>query len=150
MAAGSVVHRRLATLPAVHEVSNDLVLKGLLAAGEGGGDLSITWVQLAGHHRRLRTDASTRIYVIVEGAGTITADATPIEVAAGEMVVLPPSTPYHLDGAMTYLVINQPGFRDGDDLYLESERIDEDDELDLTSSDATADATRPATTPDAT
>lgn len=114
------LHRRLATQPLIDEPDNDLVLRGLLAAGDSDADVSVTWVQLAGHHRRLRTDASTRLYLVVAGSGTITVAEEPRAVTAGDLVVIPRSTPYHLDGAMTYLVLNRPAFQDGDDHYLEA------------------------------
>lgn len=119
-----VLHRRLADQPVVTEPSNELSLRGLLAAADSDADLSITWVQLDGHHRRLRTDASTRLYLVLTGSGVLTLDAEPIEIAAGDLVVVPRATPYHLDGTLTYLVMNQPGFRDGDDIYLESPPTD--------------------------
>lgn len=119
------LHRRLTEVAPRHERDNDLVLRGLLEVDDTEADLSITWVQLAGHHRRLRTDASTRVYVIVSGAGSITVDADVREVGAGDVVVIPRRTPYHLDGTLTYLVLNQPGFREGDDHYLEEHSVPE-------------------------
>ena len=63
--------------------------------------------------------------MIASGAGTITVDADVREVGAGDVVVIPRSTPYHLDGTLTYLVLNQPGFREGDDHYLEEQSVPE-------------------------
>jgi mannose-6-phosphate isomerase-like protein (cupin superfamily) len=110
---------RFADAPVVREPDNDLVLRALLGAADSDADLSMTWVQLSGHHRRLRTEASTRIYVVLEGGGTITVDDEPHTVRSGDTVVIPRGTSYDLDGPMTYLVLNQPGFRDGDDHYLD-------------------------------
>ncbi|MFP4312490.1 MAG: cupin domain-containing protein [Nitriliruptoraceae bacterium] len=114
------LHRRLEEVPLVAEPANDVELRTLLRVEDSAADLSITWVRIDGHHQRLRTDASTRLYQVLEGAGTITVGEEPLAVAAGDLVVIPPSTPYHLDGALTYLVLNQPGFRAGDDLYLDA------------------------------
>ena len=57
----ALLHRRLAEVAPRHEPDNDLMLRGLLAVDDTEADLSITWVQLTGHHRRLGTDASTRV-----------------------------------------------------------------------------------------
>ena len=35
----------------------------------------------------------------------------------GDVVVVPRDTPYAFEGEMTYLVVNGPGFVDGDDEY---------------------------------
>lgn len=116
------LHRRLADVAGVLEPENALELWPLLAHADSDGDLSITRVRLDGHHRRLRTDASTRVYAIIEGGGTITVgDDAPRTVADGDVVVIPRGVAYHLDGPLTYLVLNVPGFRDGDDVYLEED-----------------------------
>lgn len=112
------LHRRLEDVPLVDEPANDVQMRAMLTVADSPADLSVVWVRITGHHQRLRTDASTRLYIVLEGTGTITVGDEPLEVAAGDLVVIPPSTPYHLDGELTYLVCNQPGFREGDDLYL--------------------------------
>jgi hypothetical protein len=114
------LHRRLEDLPLIPEPANDVEMRMLLRADDSPADLSITWVRIDGHHQRLRTDASTRLYQVLDGTGTITVGDEELVVAAGDLVVIPPSTPYHLDGTLTYLVLNQPGFRAGDDLYLDA------------------------------
>lgn len=117
---GGAVLRRFADVPEVAEPGNGLVLRGLVDAADPAGDLSATWVRLEGHHRRLRTDASARLYVVLHGGGTIAVgDADPVVLADGDVVLLPPGTPYDLDGPLTYLVMNRPAYRDGDDVYLE-------------------------------
>lgn len=115
------LHRRFRTARRVTEPTNDLELRPLLDAADVDIDLSITWVRLDGHHQRLRTDVSTRIYVVIEGRGTITVAEDAFVVETGDVLVIPPSSPYHLDGDLTYLVLNHPGFRDGDDLYLDAD-----------------------------
>ena len=114
------LHRRAAAQPTVEEPDNDLLLRSLLGSDDSAADLSVTWVELAGHHRRLVTEASTRLYLVVEGDGTITVDEEVLEVGRGDLVVIPSGMPYHLDGELTYVVMNQPGFREGDDRYLEA------------------------------
>jgi mannose-6-phosphate isomerase-like protein (cupin superfamily) len=123
--------RRSADTTEVAEPSNGLVLWTLLRAADSAADLSITRVELAGHHRRLLTEASERIYVTLEGGGTITVGQDePIELATGDVVVIPRGVPYHLDGPLTYLVMNVPGFREGDDQYLEPPASPDDQESD--------------------
>ncbi len=118
----AALHRRLADVPAVAEPENALTLWPLLAHADSAADLSITRVRLEGHHRRLRTDASTRVYAILEGGGSITVgDDAPRPLTDGDVVVVPRGVAYHLDGPLTYVVINVPGFRDGDDIYLEED-----------------------------
>lgn len=48
-----VIH--LDDVPEVDEPSNDLVMRKLVDAAAGGGDLSLTWVRIDGRHRPLRT-----------------------------------------------------------------------------------------------
>jgi len=102
-------------VPEIDEPSNDLVMKKLVS----GGDLSVTWVRIDGAHRRLRTDASTRLYYVVDGDGWfVLGDEPQFEVRTGDVVVVPRGTPYALGGTLTYLVINGPAFREGDDVYV--------------------------------
>lgn len=115
------LHRRFHDAESTAEPDNDLQLRSLLAVEDGAVDLSITWVRIDGRHQRLRTDASTRIYVVIAGRGTVTVGEEPLAVDTGDVVVIPPGRPYHLQGDMTYLVLNHPGFREGDDLYLDAD-----------------------------
>ncbi len=104
----------------VAEPANELHLRALVTAGEFGPDVSVTWVQLAGHHGRLRTDRSTRVYAVLAGSVDVQiADDPAVTVAAGELVVVPRGQPYELDGVGTYLVVNAPAFVAGDDVYLD-------------------------------
>jgi mannose-6-phosphate isomerase-like protein (cupin superfamily) len=109
---------RLADVSEIEEPSNDLVLRQLVDAQSGEGNLSVTWVRLAGRHRRLRTDRSTRIYYVVEGEGWfVLAEEPEVAVGAGDVVVVPRRTRYELGGELTYLVVNGPAFVAGDDVY---------------------------------
>jgi mannose-6-phosphate isomerase-like protein (cupin superfamily) len=110
---------RLDAVPEIAEPSNDLVMRRLVDATSGEGNLSVTWVRLAGQHRRLRTDHSTRLYYVVEGDGWFALGEEPeVAIHAGDVVVVPRGTPYALGGELTYLVINGPAFAAGDDMYL--------------------------------
>jgi mannose-6-phosphate isomerase-like protein (cupin superfamily) len=108
----------LADVPEIEEPSNDLVLRRLVDAESGEGNISVTWVRLAGRHRRLRTDRSTRLYYVVEGEGWfVLGDEPAVAVRMGDSVVVPRGTSYELGGELTYLVVNGPGFVSGDDVY---------------------------------
>ena len=88
-----------------------------------GTDVSLTWVQIDGEHRALRTDASTRIYYILDGnfifdiAGLGSKSAI-----TGDTLIIYKSTIYGFVGKGKYLVINAPAFQDGDDKYSDELR----------------------------
>lgn len=112
------LHRRFAAQAEVAEPVNDLVLRSLLRTGDTDADLSVTWVRLEGHHRRLHSVGGTRVYVVVAGEGRAqVGEDPPVDLALGDLLAIPGGTPYELWGPMTYLVANQPGFLDGDDVY---------------------------------
>jgi mannose-6-phosphate isomerase-like protein (cupin superfamily) len=109
---------RLDDVPEIAEPSNDLVMRRLVDSTNGEGNLSVTWVRLAGRHRRLRTDHSTRLYYVVEGDGWFVLGEKPeVAIHVGDVVVVPRGTTYALGGELTYLVVNGPGFAPGDDIY---------------------------------
>jgi len=109
---------RLDDVPEIDEPSNHLVMRRLVDAAAGEGDLSVTWVRLSGWHRRLRTDRSTRVYYVVEGEGRFMVGGAPeAEVRTGDVVVVPRGVAYALAGDLTYLVVNGPAFQSGDDVY---------------------------------
>ena len=110
---------RLDDVPEIAEPSNDLVMRQLVDSTSGEGNLSVTWVRLAGRHRRLRTDHSTRLYYVVEGDGWFALGEEPeVAIHAGDVVVVPRGTTYALGGELTYLVVNGPAFVPGDDEYV--------------------------------
>lgn len=111
-----VIH--LDDVPEIDEPSNNLVMRRLVDASTGEGDLSVTWVRLSGWHRRLRTDRSTRVYYVVEGEGRFAlGDEPEAAISAGDTVVVPRGARYALGGDLTYLVVNGPAFHPGDDVY---------------------------------
>jgi mannose-6-phosphate isomerase-like protein (cupin superfamily) len=110
---------RVADVAATSEPDNELLLRALVSATDTDGDVSVTWVQLAGRHRRLRTARSTRIYLVLAGAVTMSLGGDePRLLEAGQLLVVSAGTPYELSGIGTYLVINAPAFQPGDDEYL--------------------------------
>lgn len=113
---------QLGDADALAESANALHLRTLVTAGEFGPDVSITWVQIAGRHRRLRSDRSTRVYAVLSGVLAFqVGEEEPVPVSSGELIVIPRTAPYELAGAGTYLVVNAPAFVDGDDLYLDTD-----------------------------
>lgn len=118
MSASQVV--RPADRAMVAEPANALYLRALVTAAEHGPHVSVTWVQLAGRHRRLRTARSTRVYTVLAGAIRFQVGDQPAEhLCAGDLVIVPRGTAYELAGTGTYLVINAPAFMAGDDEYLD-------------------------------
>jgi mannose-6-phosphate isomerase-like protein (cupin superfamily) len=104
----------------VVEPENAVVMRALVPTNATEGDLSVTWIELAGRHRRLKTLRSTRVYYVLDGeAEFVVGDGDPFVAGKGDAVVVPRGTPYAFEGEMTYLVINGPGFVHGDDLYEE-------------------------------
>jgi mannose-6-phosphate isomerase-like protein (cupin superfamily) len=113
-----VLRRRRATAE-IEAPQDDLVMRKLLTADDGAG-MSITWVRLSGHHRRLRTERSTRVYYILDGVATfVVGDEPAFDAQEGDVVVVSRGTPYEFEGEATYLVLNTPAFVDGDDVYDE-------------------------------
>ncbi|MEO7350192.1 MAG: cupin domain-containing protein [Terrimesophilobacter sp.] len=111
---------RTADAPVVEEPDNNLAMRALVSGADSGGDVSVTWVQLAGRHRRLRTARSTRTYAVLAGTVEVqVGDDPPQVVEAGQLVVVPRGVPYELSGFGTYLVVNAPAFMSGDDSYLD-------------------------------
>jgi mannose-6-phosphate isomerase-like protein (cupin superfamily) len=96
---------------------DSLVMRALVTAAHAAGT-SVTWVQLAGAHRRLRTDRSARVYYVLQGSARFVLGGEPsFEVRADDVVVVPRGVAYEFEGEMTYLVINAPAFLAGDDVY---------------------------------
>jgi mannose-6-phosphate isomerase-like protein (cupin superfamily) len=104
-------------VPEVDAPEDAVVMRQLVRRDAHGGDVSMTWVRLHGRHRRLRTDRSTRVYYVLDGAASFIVGDERFEARAGDVVLVPVSTPYEFQGEATYLVINGPAFADGDDVY---------------------------------
>ena len=113
---------RLGDADVVAEPANALRLRALVTFEEFGPDVSVTWVQIAGRHRRLRSERSARVYAVLSGVLTFqVGDDEPAQVASGELIVIPRAAPYELAGTGSYLVVNAPAFVDGDDHYLDED-----------------------------
>jgi mannose-6-phosphate isomerase-like protein (cupin superfamily) len=111
---------RLEDVPEVSEEGYPLVLKTVINRDEHSKDISVTWVKIWGHHKKMVCDISDRPYYIIEGEGEFqVGDDEPFKVTAGDFVYIPRGVPYVFDGHMTYLVMNGPAFLSGSDQELE-------------------------------
>lgn len=107
-------------VPEIREEGYPLVMKKIIHGDGHSKDISITWVKIWGHHKKMVCDVSDRAYYIVEGEGEFqVGDGEPGEVTAGDFVFIPKGVPYVFDGHMTYLVMNGPAFVPGSDKVLE-------------------------------
>ncbi|MFZ5916470.1 MAG: cupin domain-containing protein [Chloroflexota bacterium] len=111
---------RLQDLPEITAEAYPLVMKTVINRQVHTKDISVTWVKIWGHHKRMVCDASDRVYYIIDGQGEFqVGDDEPEPVVAGDFVYVPRSVPYVFDGHMTYLVMNGPAFLPGSDQELE-------------------------------
>lgn len=107
-------------MPVQTDPRDHVAIRKLVSAAAHGPDISVTWVELSGRHRRLRTDRSTRVYYVLDGSASFQlGDEPAFGIEAGDTVVVPRGVPYEFSGEMTYLVMNGPAFVDGDDVYDE-------------------------------
>ena len=116
----SIIHVVPRDIDLVREDSNNLSFRQLVNVDSYGPDLSVTWVEIDGTHRRLSTNQSTRVYYLLEGSFAFhTSSDVAILANAGDVIVLPRCQPYFFSGTGKYLVINAPAFQEGDDIYQE-------------------------------
>ncbi len=103
----------------VAEPDNGLVAEPLVEAVHTDDSLSLTRVSIDGQHQRLRTNASTRVYYVVEGVITVrlAGEEPGARLERGDHRVVPRGASYDLHGRGVYLVANGPAYRDGDDHY---------------------------------
>lgn len=109
------------------EPSNSLSFKRLLSSQEDER-LSATLVKIDGKHQELRTDASSRLYLILEGEFEFfirVGERTPsendakktIHARSGDCVLIEKGEWYSFAARGRYIVINGPAFAPGDDQY---------------------------------
>jgi mannose-6-phosphate isomerase-like protein (cupin superfamily) len=111
---------RLEDLPEITAEGYPLVMKTVINREAHSQEISVTWVKIWGHHKKMVCHASDRAYYIIDGEGEFqVGDGEPEVVAAGDFVFVPRSVPYVFDGHMTYLVMNGPAFLPGSDVELE-------------------------------
>jgi mannose-6-phosphate isomerase-like protein (cupin superfamily) len=104
--------------PEIQAPEEDLTMRALLRAEHEAG-LSLTRVRLEGSHRPLHTDRSARVYYVLEGSASFTVGQEELVAGPGDVVVVPRGETYSLAGELTYLVLNAPAYREGDDVYDE-------------------------------
>ena len=81
-------------VPEVAGPLDDVVMRPLVTRAQHGDRLSVTWVRLDGRHRRLRTNATTRVYYVLDGQATFAlGDGEPFAIGAGDTVVVPVRSP---------------------------------------------------------
>ena len=97
-----------------------LVMKTVINRDEHSPAISVTWVKIWGHHKKMVCDESDRVYYIIEGVGEFqVGEGPPGQVNAGDFVFIPKGVPYVFEGEMKYLVMNGPAFLPGSDRELE-------------------------------
>lgn len=111
----------------------------LMDAGElGSRNLSANWIEVPpGAKEELRSDEEAeQIYVVARGSGTLSATGDSLEVAVGDLVLIPPSTDHSIanDGSDSFalVAVHSPAVA-ADELYsrrLAAQASGYDDEYD--------------------
>jgi len=112
--SGRVAHEELAWSS---ESDNHLKYKQLLTSKSHGPDISVTLVEIDGEHLELRTDSSSRVYVIYEGVFTFDIEGSTFTAKEEDVIRIARGETYSFRGTGRYLVINGPAFQSGDDIY---------------------------------
>lgn len=99
------------------EPDNHIRYKQLITALEHGPDISVTLVDIDGEHLELRTDVSSRLYVLLEGDFSFTIEESTFKASKEDVILIARGETYSFSGKGKYLVINSPAFKDGDDIY---------------------------------
>ncbi len=111
---------RTQDLPDIHEEGYPLVMKKVVQREQHTAAISVTWVKIWGHHKKMVCDVSDRVYYIIEGQGEFQVGEDPSSrVEKGDFVFIPRGVPYVFDGDMKYLVMNGHAFLPGSDRELE-------------------------------
>jgi len=112
--SGRVAHEDLAWSS---EPENHLRYKQLLTSKSHGPDISVTLVEIDGEHLELRTDSSSRVYVIYEGEFSFDIEGSTFNAKKDDVIRIARGEAYSFRGTGRYLVINGPAFESGDDVY---------------------------------
>lgn len=99
------------------EPDNHIRFKQLITALQHGPDISVTLVDIDGEHLELRTDASSRLYVLLKGEFTFTIEGSTFSASKEDVILIARGETYSFSGKGKYLVINSPAFKSGDDIY---------------------------------
>lgn len=115
---------RVEDVPEIREEGYPLVMKKVIHRDAHSKDISITWVEIWGHHQRMVCDVSDRPYYIIEGTGVFQlGEDEPFPVSGGDLIFVPRGVPYEFSGQMTYLVMNGPAFLPGSDRVIDERRL---------------------------
>jgi mannose-6-phosphate isomerase-like protein (cupin superfamily) len=101
----------------IEEPDNCAVVRPIVQAEEAGSSMSLTWVSINGRHRELASRRSARTYYVLSGSLAFSLTGATEALGPGDVLVIPRGCRYYLEGTGTYLVINTPAFREGDDEY---------------------------------
>ena len=99
------------------EEDNHLKYKQLITSSTHGPDISVTLVEIDGEHLELRTDKSSRLYVLLDGNFTFTIEGSTFSAVKNDIILVSRGEVYSFSGKGQYLVINGPAFKSGDDQY---------------------------------
>ena len=99
------------------EPDNHIRYKQLVTALQHGPDVSVTLVDIDGEHLELRTDVSSRLYVLLEGEFTFIIEGSTFKASKEDVIMIARGETYSFSGKGKYLVINSPAFKNGDDIY---------------------------------
>jgi mannose-6-phosphate isomerase-like protein (cupin superfamily) len=99
------------------EPDNQIRYKQLISSLIHGPDISVTLVDIDGDHLELKTEASSRVYVILEGNFTFHVPGSTFTSTKDDVILIKRGDIYSFSGKGKYLVINGPAFKSGDDIY---------------------------------
>jgi mannose-6-phosphate isomerase-like protein (cupin superfamily) len=99
------------------ESDNHIRYKQLITSAKHGPDISVTLVDIDGEHLELKTDASSRVYLLLEGDFIFRVAGTTFAATRDDLVLIERGEIYSFSGKGKYLVINGPAFQPGDDIY---------------------------------
>ena len=99
------------------EPDNQIRYKQLISSLVHGPDISVTLVDIDGEHLELKTEASSRVYVILDGDFTFHVPDSTFTANKDDVILIQRGDIYSFSGKGKYLVINGPAFKSGDDIY---------------------------------
>ncbi|MGA0866829.1 MAG: hypothetical protein ACO39X_05120 [Candidatus Nanopelagicaceae bacterium] len=112
--SGKINH---AALNWTDETDNHIKYKQLISYLSHGPDISVTLVEIDGEHLELKSDASSRVYVILDGHFTFHVPGSTFPATKDDVILIKKGDIYSFSGRGKYLVINGPAFKSGDDIY---------------------------------
>lgn len=87
--------------------------------GEGVPTANVVYVEVKdGHFQEFLDPVATFIYYVIEGRGTFYLNDEPVEVAATDLVVIPPNTRIHYFGTMKMTLTVTPAFVEGRERHV--------------------------------